>query len=115
MTLPARLRQASRELAELADDLERQLVERRAPVATTYVAGAEVSVDELELTVRAANILQANSIRTAQLCAMRPGDVLRLGRAGPKVLESVEHALARRGLKLRPRLGRPPMGVEGLR
>lgn len=92
----AALRHASRKILrcveEALENLGLYLADRRL---------AERSVDELDLTVRAANCLLAGDVRTLdQLCRMTSGQVAQMRNSSPEVARCVERALAEVGLSL---------------
>lgn len=80
------------------------------PVFLNYVTTEEIdnlenpedSINNLELTVRAANCLHAENIHTiTELTRKTEVELLRIANLGKKTLKEIKEVLAERGLKLR--------------
>ena len=62
----------------------------------------EMSIDELELSVRSYNCLKRAGINTvAELCDKSPDDMMKVRNLGRKSMEEVEQKLSELGLSLK--------------
>lgn len=89
-------------LRKVLREIRRVLITYRHAPPEPEQFRTDVSVDELDFSVRVTNILDCAHVRTvAELAAKTAKELLRYRNFGPTCLREVQRKLADRGLKLR--------------